>query len=42
MFAEDIHPYMQSKVGNDIVAVRYGKRRWDYDFAKNTVTEIKE
>lgn len=35
-------PYMESKVGSDIVTVRYGKRRWDCDFAKNTVTEIKK
>ena len=33
-------PYMQCKTGRDIVTVRYGKRRWDYDFAKNTVTEV--
>jgi len=35
-------PYMENKVSSDIVTVRYGKRRWEYDFAKNTVTEIKE
>jgi len=33
-------PFMQNKVGSDIVTVRYGSRRWDYDFEKNTVTEI--
>jgi len=33
-------PYMESKVGSEVVTVRYGNRRWDYDFAKNTVTEI--
>ena len=35
-------PYLESKVGSDIVTVRYGSRRWDYDFAKNTVTEVAE
>lgn len=33
---------MESKIGSEIVTVRYGQRRWDYDFGKNTVTEIKE
>ncbi|MGB2821461.1 MAG: hypothetical protein WBF17_10795 [Phycisphaerae bacterium] len=33
-------PFMQDKVGSDIVTVRYGSRRRDYDFQKNTVTEI--
>ena len=33
-------PYMENKAGSDIVTVRYGKRRWDYDFAKNSVTEV--
>jgi hypothetical protein len=33
-------PFMQNKVGGNIVTVRYGSRRWDYDFKKNTVTEI--
>ncbi len=33
-------PFMQNEVGSDIVTVRYGSRRWDYDFEKNTVTEI--
>jgi len=35
-------PFMQNAVGSDIVTVRYGSRRWDYDFGKNTVTEVKE
>ncbi len=35
-------PYMESKVGSEIVTVRYGQRRWDYDFGKNTITEIKK
>ena len=35
-------PYMQCKTGSDIVTLKYGDRRWDYDFAKNTVTEVKE
>jgi len=35
-------PYMENKVGSDIVTVRYGARRWEYDFSKNTVTEFKE
>ena len=33
---------MSNTVGSDIVTVRYGSRRWDYDFGKNTVTEVKE
>jgi len=33
---------LESKVGSDVVTVRYGSRRWDYDFAKNTITEVKE
>ena len=24
------------------VTVRYGKRKWEYDFDKNAVTEVKE
>jgi hypothetical protein len=32
-------PYMNNTVGSGVVTVRYGSRRWDYDFAKNTVTE---
>jgi hypothetical protein len=32
-------PYLSNKAGSDIVTVRYGARRWDYDFANNTVTE---
>lgn len=35
-------PYMESKAGSDIVTVRYGTRQWNYDFAKNTVTELAE
>lgn len=35
-------PYMECKTGSDVVTLRYGARRWEYDFAKNTVTEIKE
>jgi hypothetical protein len=35
-------PYMECKTGSDVVTMRYGARRWEYDFAKNTVTEIKE
>lgn len=35
-------PYMECKTGSDIVTVRYGKRRWDYDFGKNTITEAAE
>jgi hypothetical protein len=34
-------PFMENKVGSDVVTVRYGKRRWDYDFGKNTVTEVR-
>ena len=33
-------PFMQNKVGSDIVTVRYGSRRWEYDFGRNTVTEM--
>jgi len=33
-------PYMQCKMGSDIVTVRFGEKQWDYDFAKNTVTEV--
>jgi len=33
-------PFMQNEVGSNTVTVRYGSRRWDYDFEKNTVTEI--
>ena len=35
-------PYMVNKVGSDVVTVRYGERKWLYDFEKNTVTEVKE
>jgi len=33
-------PYLQNKAGSDIVTVSYGNRKWEYDFAKNTVTGI--
>ena len=33
---------LQSKTGSEIVTARYGKRRWDYNFEENTITEIKE
>jgi len=33
-------PFMQNRVGREIVTVRYGSRRWDYDFRNNTVREI--
>jgi len=33
-------PYMENKVGSDIVTIRYGARQWDYNFAKNTVIEV--
>jgi hypothetical protein len=35
-------PYMQCQTGSDVVTTRYGSRRWEYDFAKNTVTEVAE
>ena len=35
-------PYMQNKAGSEIVTVRYGSRRWDYDFGENTVTVVDE
>ena len=34
-------PFMEIKVGRDIVTVRCGKRRWGYDFEKNAITEVK-
>lgn len=34
-------PYMNSKVGSDIVAVSYGDRKWEYDFGKNEVRRVK-
>ena len=33
-------PYLNGTVGSDVVTVTYGNRRWDYDFGKNTVTEV--
>jgi HEAT repeat protein len=33
-------PYMQNKVGSDVVNVSYGTRKWAYDFGRNTVTEV--
>lgn len=35
-------PCMESEVGSDIVTVRYGDKRWDYDFAKNTVANCRK
>jgi hypothetical protein len=35
-------PYLNNTVGSDIVTVRYGKREWEYDFDKNTVTMVKK
>ena len=32
-------PYMQNRAGSDVVTLRYGDRKWEYDFEKNTVTE---
>ena len=34
-------PYMRNKAGNMVVTVHYGARRWDYDFEKNEVREVK-
>ena len=34
-------PYMNNTVGGDVVTVSYGSRRWEYDFEKNTVKEVK-
>jgi len=34
-------PFMECKTGSDIVTVTYGDRKWEYDFEKNTVTEMK-
>ncbi len=33
---------MINKAGSDVVAVKYGERRWEYDFGEDTITEIKE
>ena len=33
-------PYMGSKVGSDSVTVRYGERRCEYDFGRNTITDV--
>jgi len=35
-------PFMETKVGSDIVTIRYGRRKWLYDFDKNTVSEERE
>ena len=34
-------PYMNNRVGSNVVTVTYGNRKWEYDFEKNTVTERK-
>lgn len=34
-------PYMQNKAGSAIVTLRYGDRAWEYDFGKNTITEMR-
>ena len=33
-------PYMEARVGSDVVFVRYGDRQWNYDFDKITVSEV--
>ena len=33
-------PYLNNKVGSDVVTVTYGDGKWNYDFEKNTITEI--
>jgi len=35
-------PYMRNKAGSSIVTLLYGARKWEYDFEKNTITEVKE
>jgi hypothetical protein len=35
-------PYMNNTVGSDIVTVSYGDRKWEYDFEKDTVSEIED
>jgi hypothetical protein len=30
------------EVGSDIVTVRYDNKQWDYEFAKNTVTNCRK
>lgn len=32
-------PYLNGAVGSNVVTVSYGNRKWEYDFAKNSVTE---
>ena len=33
-------PYMENRQDSNVVTVRYGKSRWDYDFASNKVTAV--
>jgi len=35
-------PYLLSKVGSDVVTVKYGSRKWEYHFGKNEVRVVKE
>ena len=35
-------PYLQKKEGSNVVTVRYGRRRWEYDFGESTITETTE
>ncbi|MEM9478744.1 MAG: hypothetical protein AAGA58_03685 [Verrucomicrobiota bacterium] len=32
-------PYLNNKVGSDVVTVTYGDREWEYDFGNNTIVE---
>jgi len=31
-------PYMENKAGADLITIRFQEKRWDYDFARKTVT----
>lgn len=33
-------PYMEARVGSDVVFVRYGDRQWNFDFSKIMVSEV--
>ena len=35
-------PYLEKKEGSNVVTVRYGRRRWEYDFGESTITETTE
>ena len=35
-------PHMECRTGSEVVTVRYGNGKWESDFEKNTVTEVKK